>query len=160
MKRPLTLSLLILSLDQLLRYFFQFTFEGRQLLFFGQNWGFTYVVNHGLWINPTISPRFMLILQIVSIVLWAIIVYYLKLYHEKYRQSIYIDLAFAWFTVGIFGNTLDRIIFGYIRDYFINPIAISNLADLSVIFLLVFLGIELFKFPKSRDLLKFRYTRK
>lgn len=154
MKRPIILSLIVLALDQLLKLYFQLNFDGK-ITMFSENFGFTYTTNPGLWINRDISSISLLIIQIGVILLGIFVFLLLRYYQAYYRKSFLIDLSFAFFVNAAFGNViLDRLFFGYIRDYFINPIAISNLADISSEIALVLLFIELVSYPKARPLLK------
>lgn len=152
MKRPLLLSLLILSIDQIIKFYFQINFYGKEWLLLN-NWGFTYTVNPGIWINQDISLYSLIILQIIIVILWVFFYYLIKYYHAFYRKSVIIDLSFGFFTTAAFGNLIDRFLFGYARDYFINPIAISNFADICGEIALIFFFIEIILYPKSRVLL-------
>ena len=156
MKRPIFLSLIVLLLDQLLKWYFQlnFNFNGKKLILF-DNFGFTYKTNPGIWINKEISNYSMFIIQIFVILLVLLMFLLLRYYQTYYRKSFLIDLSFAFFVTAAIGNViLDRFFFGYIRDYFINPIAISNLADISSEIALFLFIIEFVRYPKARSLLK------
>lgn len=48
---------------------------------------------------------------------------------------------------------VDQIAFGYVRDYIINPIAISNLADLLIWGAIILMLLETILFKESRVLL-------
>ncbi|MGE5496458.1 MAG: signal peptidase II, partial [Syntrophothermus sp.] len=76
-------------------------------------------------------------------------------YHKNFRKSLMIDLAFGFFTAAIFGNVIvDRLIFGYVRDFFINPIAVSNLADFSGEIALGLVVAEIVSYSRSRSLVR------
>lgn len=153
MKRPFILALVILIIDQSLKTYFQLT--GEEFVS-SMNFGFTYTVNHALWINPKITSNMIILLFTYAFLIWCLVIYLLKIYHKKFRKSLIVDLAFAFYTVGILGNMIDKIIFGYIRDFILTPIAICNLADMcGFIGLLIFL-FEFVFYPKSRKLLKFK----
>jgi len=119
------------------------------------NFGFTYTTNPGIWINSNISDFSMFFVQVIVILLAIFAYFLLKYYQIFYRKSLLVDLAFAFFITAAIGNVIiDRLIFGYVRDYFINPIATSNLADICpeiTLFLVIF---ELVTYPKARSLLK------
>lgn len=98
----------------------------------------------------------MFFVQIFAILLAIFAYFLLKYYHTFYRKSLLVDLAFAFFITATIGNVIvDRLVFGYVRDYFINPIATSNLADIGSEIALILVIIELVKYPKARSLLKF-----
>ncbi|MGE5682569.1 MAG: signal peptidase II [Bacillota bacterium] len=156
MKRPFIFGILILSFDQLLKWYFQSHFAGRRLILLS-NWGFTYVTNPGIWLNKDISNSSMLIVQIYALSVWIYVLFMLRYYHQNYRKSIYVDLAFGFFTAAIYGNVIvDRLIFGYVRDFFINPIAVSNLADICGEVALVLVVVEFITQSKSRSVVKVR----
>ncbi|QVK18591.1 signal peptidase II [Mycoplasmatota bacterium] len=153
MKRPLILALILLSIDQCLKTFFQLS--GVEYVS-SINFGFTYAVNYALWINPNITSDLIFLLFVYAVIIWCLVISLLKRYQKRYRKSIIVDLAFAFYTVGILGNMIDKIIFGYIRDFILTPVAICNLADIcGFIGLFTFL-LEFLFYPKSRELLKFK----
>ena len=95
----------------------------------------------------------MIIIQIFVILCWLLMLKLLTDYHIYYRKSIFIDISFAFFTTAALGNViLDRLFLGYIRDYFITPIAICNLADISFEISLIFFVIELIRYPDARNI--------
>lgn len=149
MKRVYALSAFLLAVDQILKFFFQHFFANHTIYLFNHEWGFTYVVNAGTWLNPNITKTNLFIVQLVALGIWIVMFRYLKEYYIKYRRSILIDLSFAFFTTGILGNTLDHLMFGYVRDFFINPIAISNFADICGLAAIIFLVVELLHYARS-----------
>jgi lipoprotein signal peptidase len=156
LKRPIAFGILILSFDQLLKWYFQTNFAGKRLMLLG-NWGFTYLTNPGIWLKKDISDSLMLAIQIYALLVWVYVIFMLRYYNINYRRSVYTDLAFGFFTAAIFGNVIvDRLIFGYVRDFFINPIAVSNLADVSGEIALILVVIELLAYTKSRSFIKIR----
>ena len=78
----------------------------------------------------------------------------MKYYQAYYRKSIYTDISFGLLTTAAFGNLLDRLLYGFARDFLINPIATSNLADIAGSLMLVFVALEFIIFPKARPLLR------
>jgi hypothetical protein len=154
MKRALILSVLSILLDQALKFYFQFNFIDKKILL-GKYWGLTYATNPGIWINRNISTTALIPIQITVVVVWIFIILCLSYYHRNYRRSLYVDLSFASFSMAIFGNVIvDRLLLGYVRDYFINPIAIANLADIGVEMALVLMAVEMISFPKAREILR------
>jgi hypothetical protein len=49
MKRAINISLIILLMDQLLKWYFQTYFEAKRILL-SENFGFTFVTNPGIYI--------------------------------------------------------------------------------------------------------------
>jgi len=153
LRRPVLFGIMLIIADQLLKWYFQTYFEGKRILLLN-NFGFTYTINHGLWIKPDISKELLAIIQILAAIIWAIVYFLVKNYHKYYRKSMLIDLSFCFYSAATFGNIIDMKLLGYIRDYFINPIAISNLADVSIIFAVLFFILEMLTFKRSRKILK------
>lgn len=153
LKRSLLFGIVIIIIDQFLKWYFQTYFAGKRLLLYN-NWGFTYMINYGLWINTNISKVLLAVIQILAVIFWVIVYFLVKYYHKYYRESLLIDLSFCFYSTATFGNIIDMLFLGYIRDYFINPIAISNLADISIIFTVLFFIMEMLLFKKSRQILK------
>ena len=78
----------------------------------------------------------------------------IKYYQKILGSSILIDLSFAFLTTGLLGNLLiDRMIFGYIRDYLVIPLGVANLADFCGQIALILLSIQIFRSPDFRNLL-------
>lgn len=157
MKRTLFFGISLIIIDQLLRLYFQTHYVGKKLLLL-DHWGFTYTVNYGLWINPNMSDKIIAMLFAIVVSVWVLAYYLVKFYHKHYGKSLLIDLSFGFFTAGALGNVIDKLFLGYIRDYFINPIATSNLADISIYIALIFYFLEISIYPKSRQLLRFNFS--
>lgn len=154
MKRPLFLGIFLLFMDQVLKWFFQMNFAGKRVLVF-ENLGFTYMTNPGIWLDNDISTVTLVVMQVIAMAIWIFMFFLLKYYHVFYRKSWLMDLSFGFFSTAIYGNVfLDHLLFGYVRDYFINPIAISNFADISGTMALIMFIVEIAHFPKARSLLK------
>ena len=153
MKQTLSLSAIFLFIDQLLKWYFQNYFVGRTLHIV-RGFGLTYITNPGIWVNGNISTEALLFIQVLAILVWIFVLYLMKYYQAYYRKSIYIDISFGLFTTAVFGNFLDRLLYGFARDFLINPIAISNFADIAGYLALVFFALELIVYPKARALLR------
>jgi len=54
---------------------------------------------------------------------------------------------------------IDQMLLGYVRDYFINPIAVSNLADLLIPLAIILILLEAILFKESRVLLTFSLSK-
>lgn len=141
MKRAAIISSIVLIIDQVLKFYFQFNFDGIKLLL-SKDWGFTFVTNPGITVNQNLSDSSVLFIQLYVLAVFFLIILSVKYYNKKIGNSIYVDLAFAFFSTALLGNIIiDRILFGGIRDYFITPIGVANFADYCglLAFLLVFL---------------------
>ena len=116
--------------------------------------GFTYVTNPGLYISLNISDLTIFILQFFVVSVWIVLFYSIKYYQKVLGRSILIDLSFAFLTTGLLGNLLiDRMLFGYIRDYLVIPLGVANFADFCGQIALILLSIQIFRSPEFRSLL-------
>jgi signal peptidase II len=116
----LILILILLVFDQISKYLFGFVFNT------GSAFG--------------LFKEYAIILTIFSF-LMLIVFSYLFFKHKKYRLIISLVLA------GIMGNLIDRLIFGYVRDFIdLRVWPVFNLADAYlVVALLLFIYFEYFK---------------
>lgn len=152
MKRVFGFSFILILVDQILRFYAQYNLAGK--IIGNKMFGFTYKVNYGLWIYPE-APRYLIfILQIILIFVLLLAYFLYQYFCEFIRKSLLIDLAYASFIAALMGNIyIDQILLGYIRDYFINPIAISNLADILIWFAIILMILEALIFKESRIIL-------
>ncbi len=129
MKRALIFSIGLISLDQILKLFFQFNFVNEKFLI-AKNWGFTFVTNPGITLNYWISPMQIFAIQILQLFALVILYFGFKNIFEKTGNNFRLELAFAFFATALTGNVLlDRVFFGGIRDYFLTPAGVANFAD-------------------------------
>lgn len=140
MKRVLKIFAILLGLDQVLKAYFHFSLS-KQSLQWGQ-WGVTYKENNGTWLFPNASRASIMLLVAVCVIILFFAVYLYKFYTTYIRKGKLVDIIFALLLTGVTSNIfIDQMFLGYIRDYIINPIAISNLADvfinLSVILIII-----------------------
>ncbi len=154
MKRAFLLAFLILLIDQGFKTFSQINFKGKEIFLF-KNFGLTYVQNEALWINPSISNHLILLLFSLVILVWVYVVFLMRLYIKKYRKSLIVDFAFAFYTVGVLGNIIDKVIFGYIRDFVLASKIVFNFADIFGILGILIFCFEFIFYPESRKLLNF-----
>lgn len=153
MKRALTLSLILILIDQILKWFFQLNFYDKKFMLLDKL-GFTYVTNPGLYISLNISDLSIIILQIFVFAVWILLLLSIKYYQKFLGRSLLIDLSFAFLTTGLFGNLfIDRMMFGYIRDYFVIPFGVANLADFCGQIALILLAIQIYRSSEFRNLL-------
>lgn len=158
MKRAIMIGSVIVIIDQLLKFYFQFNFEGIKILF-NKNWGFTFVTNPGITLDQGITDNTVLFIQIYVMIVLVLLALVLKYYHKNYRKSIFVDLSFALFSAALLGNIIiDRMLFGGIRDYFITPIGVANLADYCGLAAFLLVTLELTLNPKFK-LLKLKIKR-
>lgn len=142
----------------MLRFYFQLHFSNREVRW--GSWGFTYVINEGLWIKSEVSPGQFVVLQLLALVFLFFVYYAYKYYKVIYKNSIWMDVSFGFCANALLSNVIiDRLLFGYIRDYFINPIAISNLADFSIQIALLLIVVEVAINKNTRDLFKWDSAR-
>lgn len=159
MKRVIRFTSIIVILDQLLRFYFQYNFADKYIKL--GNWGFTYKINYGIYLMPDAPESLKYILQIIYPVFIFVAYYLYRYYCDSFRISIWVDLSLAFFISGILGNIyIDKLLFGYIRDYFINPIAVSNIADLCIPISILLIIAETVFYKKSRILYKAKINKK
>lgn len=152
--RMLGPALFLLALDQGTKGLAQLFLRGRTIMFFGR-WGLTYVTNPGIWVNPDLPPGWFHVIRLCALIIWALAVFARRYYIRYYRSSRLADWAFAGFTLAVFGNVfVDRLVFGFIRDFWITPVAICNLADIGLEIGACFGVLELVLFAPSRRLLR------
>lgn len=124
MRKQAIIFFLLLFIDQLLKYIFSFGYEAvifqNKLISFSfstENKILGWLPTNGFW------------LLVLVLIYFAIIVY---IYRDKeFRNRS--GLALVFLLAGMSGNLIDRIFFGYVRDY-INIGELSfNLADVMII---------------------------
>ncbi len=153
MKRAFLLALSLILSDQLLKLYFQTQFHNHKILIFDKL-GFTYVTNPGIYISLNISDLSILLLQIFVLAVWLGVIYSIKNYNRILGNNLIIDLSFAFLTTGLLGNLiLDRLLLGVVRDYFIIPLGVANLADFCGMIALMLLSIQIYRSSEFRNLL-------
>ncbi|MCL2756008.1 MAG: signal peptidase II [Firmicutes bacterium] len=101
------------------------------------------------------------VLAVISAVLIALAVTWFVLAKlgkiKTHKQSMVFDIGMAFFIGGAVGNLVDRIFFGYVRDFirfdFVN-FPIFNFADIFINVGLILLIIYIFKTMSTRDIIK------
>lgn len=104
----------------------------------------TKVYNTGASWNILAGYRFILI------ILTLIILLLLVLYQKKFQENKRNILAFSLLYGGIIGNLLDRLIYGYVIDFFDFKIfgynyPVFNIADICIVFGIVLLVVAILK---------------
>ena len=116
--------------------------------------GLRYVTNPGIYISLNISDLSILLLQLFVLFVWVLLLFSIKYYQNILGKSLLIDLSFAFLTTGLLGNLIiDRMMFGYIRDYFVIPFGIANLADFCGQIALILLSIQIYRSADFRNFL-------
>lgn len=153
LKRAFLLALSLILSDQMLKWFFQTQFNSQRVLL-TDNIGFTYVTNPGIYVSSNISELSIVLLQIFVLAVWIGVIYSVINYNRILGKSLIIDLSFAFLTTGFLGNLiLDRLFLGVVRDYFIIPLGVANLADFCGMIALMLISIQIYRSPEFRDLL-------
>ena len=153
MKRAFLLALSLILSDQLLKWYFQNHFNNQSVLIFDQI-GFTYVTNPGIYVSSNISDLSIVLLQIFVLAVWLGVIYSVLNYNRILGNSLIIDLSFAFLTTGLFGNLiLDRLMLGAVRDYFLIPLGVANLADFCGMIALMLISIQIYRSSEFRNLL-------
>jgi len=154
MKRALYLGTGLLVIDQITKGLAAHFLSGRSLLL-TPDWGLVYVVNYGLWIKRSLPSAYIPLLQLLAALLLIIAAGYLLFYQKFYRKSLWSDLAYACLIAGVLGNVFaDRLLFGYVRDFILTPIAIANLADVYSNIVWIAMILEAIAYPPARRLLR------
>lgn len=104
----------------------------------------TKVYNTGASWNILAGYRFILI--IITLIILILLVLYQKKFQENKRNI----LAFSLLYGGIIGNLLDRLIYGYVIDFFDFKIfgynyPVFNIADICIVFGIVLLVVAILK---------------
>lgn len=115
MKKFIIISLILLALDQLTKYLF----TGKEYLI--GNFGINYVENTGAAFG-ILSGRSIFLIIVGFLVMFMIFYYYNEI---KYKLPLILIFA------GTLGNVIDRLLFGYVRDFIMISIwPIFNVADM------------------------------
>lgn len=130
MKRALIFALLLIILDQVLKYSFQFLFADGSSIRIWKT-GLTFIMNPGIYLHQNISPILVFLLQTVQVAAVIIVYRLFRMIKERFDSGLLLDISFALLVTGITGNLIiDRMLVGGIRDYLITPYGIANLADI------------------------------
>jgi len=152
MKRSLLLSATLLGLDQATKALAQHWMAGRVWLV-ADGWGLTYVTNRGLWIWPGIPSATLSAIYLALAGVFVLVLLGRRWYTRWYRPSGIVDLAVGFIALAVFGNLIDRVAVGAVRDWAITPIATGNFADIGGEIAAVLLLLELAAYPPARRLL-------
>ena len=146
MKRKISLfTLIFLSIDIISKLIIDNFFNLDETKVIINNFfSLTKVYNTGASWNILAGYRFVLIL------ITLIILILLVLYQKKFKENIRNILAFSLLYGGIIGNLIDRIIYGYVIDFFDFNIfgydyPVFNVADICIVFGIILLVIAILK---------------
>ncbi len=133
--------LFLVLLDQFLKYLMQNIF----ILYkkFGISFVFNKGSSFGIFSNFRYYNSFIIILSIFFLL-------FLAYYKEEFPSSFLL-----FFISGLVGNLIDRILYCAVRDIFVTPYFIFNLADfyLSISFIILFIDYYNFKKVKIKKML-------
>jgi len=127
MKKNIIISVLIILIDQITKYFVETNLYQKQIEIIDNVFAFTYVQNRGgAWgIMSNFSVLFLILVPIIVIFICKIV--------SKSKNNLEIT---AWYMIigGALGNYIDRITKGYVvdfLDFYIWPV--FNIADIFVV---------------------------
>lgn len=89
--------------------------------------------------------------QVVYLVIITILVLFMLIkYMGKFKVNIRNEIAFGLLFGGIFGNLIDRVCFGFVKDFldfkiFGYNFPVFNFADIAIFFGVILLGIAIIK---------------
>lgn len=138
-KNRFIISIIILFIDQLIKLIIQ----NNNINIINKYISIIYVKNTGAAFSILSGNNSLLI--VLSIIMFILIYYLSNNYHD-----ILSDIDFGLIYGGLFGNLLDRIIYGYVRDYIsILSFPIFNIADMGIVIGITLLIIHEIKEEKN-----------
>ncbi|MBF8437621.1 signal peptidase II [Halanaerobiaceae bacterium Z-7014] len=137
--------LLLIGIDQLSKFYIENTmFIGESRPLIEGIFHITYVRNTGISFGLLADRTgIILIIQLFIIIL----LFYLK--SQVFSNNFYINLFFVFVFAGATGNILDRLIYGYVIDFFDFQIwPVFNFADIYIVLGVLGLILFIFKFEE------------
>ena len=137
--------LLLIGIDQLSKFYIENTmFIGESRPLIEGIFHITYVRNTGISFGLLADRTgIILIIQLFIILL----LFYLK--SQVFSNNFYINLFFVFVFAGATGNILDRLIYGYVIDFFDFQIwPVFNFADIYIVLGVLGLILFIFKFEE------------
>lgn len=124
--------LLILGIDQITKYMISLRLETNKPFPVIDNvLNFTYYKNSGIAFGMLENMSFIII--VISIALLLLLVYEL---YMNYKDKV-TALSFSFLIAGLLGNLIDRIVFGYVRDFidftFAFKFPVFNISDMFIV---------------------------
>lgn len=144
-KKIFAIAIITLVLDQLAKGFLELSFKLNESIPIINN--FFYITNcHNNGAAWSILPNARILFIVLSFIALIIIYRYIYLFKTNFRNN----LAFGLLIGGISGNLLDRILFGYVRDFFDFYLfkydyPVFNIADIAIVIGVILLLIAIIK---------------
>lgn len=144
-KKSLIVALIVFVFDQLIKYIINSSFYYGKLVTIIPNFFYvTKVYNDGAAWSSFRGARFLLIA--IAIIAFAFLLIYQKSFMKKRRNMIAFGLVYG----GLFGNMLDRILYGHVIDFLkVNfgsyEFPIFNLADIAIVIGFIIILYAVFK---------------
>lgn len=114
MKKILILSFILIIIDQVTKFLLQ-----EKEYYFTSFFAFKYTENTGIAFS--LFQGWNLLFIIISIIILILVIYYFRKY----------PIALSFIIAGIVGNLIDRIFFGFVRDFIsISIWPVFNVADM------------------------------
>lgn len=137
-KKVILTSIIVLVLDLFSKYIISITLKlGEVKRILGNLF---YITNlHNVGAAFSIMENMVPLLILVSIIA-LVIIYFIE---KDYKSSTLTNIAFGMLYGGIVGNLIDRILFGYVRDFIgVGTFPVFNIADSSIVIGIALLIIE------------------
>ena len=144
-KNTAILGVVLIIVDQLLKIFISSVIPlGESIEVIKNFFYLSYVNNYGgAW---SILNNKVLFLIIITVIVLFLLVKYMM----KFKKNIRNEIAFGLLYGGIFGNLIDRICYGYVKDFldfkiFGYNFPVFNFADIAIFFGVILLAIAIIK---------------
>lgn len=141
----------IIAADQLSKIFLMPEIQNESVTVISNIFYLTHVNNRGASFGMMQGAQIFFII-VTSIVLVAAAVFMVK---TRKRQELFLKISLSLIFGGAFGNFIDRIIFGYVRDFLdfsrIGFPWVFNMADACLVVGSILLGVYVIFFYKEQD---------
>lgn len=144
-KKICLLSIVVLVVDQFLKIFISSVLSLNESIKVINNFFYIRYVNNygGAW---SIFNYRVVFLVIITFLILFMLIKYMSKFKSNIRNTISFGLLFG----GIIGNLIDRICFGYVKDFLAFKIfnynfPVFNFADIAIVFGVILLGIAILK---------------
>ncbi len=144
-KKILCLSILVLLLDQISKIICEVNLTlNKPVIIIKNFFNITYVQNSGAAWSMFAGQRLVLILISIAAL------YLINSFIKEFKESTKNIIAFSLLLGGLMGNLIDRIVFGYVRDFldfkiFGYDYPIFNIADIGIFIGVVLIIITIIK---------------
>lgn len=144
--------IVLIGLDQLSKIYFTGIKNKSEIVIIDKVLEFRYLENHGAAFGILQGQRYFFL--IIAIIVFAILSFVLiKIPAEK--KYIKLNILFTFILAGALGNTIDRLIYGYVRDFIYFSLInfpIFNVADIYITVSTILLVICILFIYKEDDL--------